>query len=438
MTVFYLRQIWNELKRKFIIVVGIMALFGGIIAYFNYKGIEPAPKEDSAVAESYEKTLSEYDIAMTDLQSSIQTTEAQIAELQRYCSDSVYMKLDSQNIYVYGGKYSTGTSENAGSVLTVMVSYIKEGSFVDEVAEVYSEIPVSYMREVISVTVDGMMLTVTMKHFDSEAAEKISEIMDEVLAVHAKELESEFGTVEWKKQENLNFTTVDTSIMNTQHSHLNNLKSYQNSLVDLKNKVISQKNAKQDYIRRYEEAQAEKQQVQKNVSRKRKFVEGGLIGVLLGFICCVVFFLLRLIIDDQIKEKRELRLFGLPLLGQISNMTGELDEDAKDSIAVLCNHIDSGSVFLCALDDEENTGKLLRNCKNALGSESFKVDMGIAAGDSTEDIIKMLRMGNCILVIQERKTTYPKIREQLNICERLNIPVLGAVFVEDVCRKKSK
>ena len=186
MTVFYLRQIWNELKRKFIIVVGIMALFGGIIAYFNYKGIEPAPKEDSAVAESYEKTLSEYDIAMTDLQSSIQTTEAQIAELQRYCSDSVYMKLDSQNIYVYGGKYSTGTSENAGSVLTVMVSYIKEGSFVDEVAEVYSEIPVSYMREVISVTVDGMMLTVTMKHFDSEAAEKISEIMDEVLAVHAK------------------------------------------------------------------------------------------------------------------------------------------------------------------------------------------------------------------------------------------------------------
>jgi capsular polysaccharide biosynthesis protein len=431
MTVFYLKQIWNEIKRKFIIVAGIVTILGGIMAYFSYKSVEPAPKEDPAVAEIYEKTLSEYDIAMTDLQSSIQTTETQIEELQRYCNDSVYMKLDSQNIYIYGGKYSTGTLENAGSVLNAMVSYVKEGSFVDEVAEKYSEIPVSYMREVISFTTEGTMLTVTMKHFDPEAAEKILGIMDEVLVGHVKELESKFGAIEWKKQEKLNFTTVDTSVMNTQLSHLSNLKSYQNSLADLKSKAISQKNVKQDYIRRHEEAQAEKQQVQKPVSRKRRFAAGGLIGALLGFICCIVFFLLKLMIDDQIKEKRELRFFGLPLLGQVFNKKDGLNEDTKDCITVLCSHMAVESLFLCALDDEEDTGELLRNCKVALESESLKVDVGITIGASTEEVKKMLRMGNCIFMIREQKTTYPKMREQLNICEKLNIPVWGAIFVEN-------
>ena len=108
------------------IIVSVLAIvFALSFGFQGYrKGIQ---SQNPSVQPVYEEKLKEYDSNIADAKNSLELVEKQINELQAYVDNSIYMKLDGQNLQLASAQYAVRSSDNVGNVLNSIILYINEG-----------------------------------------------------------------------------------------------------------------------------------------------------------------------------------------------------------------------------------------------------------------------------------------------------------------------
>ena len=113
----YIRNIAQELLAKKKAVAIFIAICAALFAVLGIRQGNTAytlsQEEQEEIAE-YQDKIREYDEALADIGKSQEEVEKQVAELQEYVDNSIYMQIDPQNIQVVSAQYGIQTGGNVG------------------------------------------------------------------------------------------------------------------------------------------------------------------------------------------------------------------------------------------------------------------------------------------------------------------------------------
>ena len=88
------------------------------------------------------------------------------------------------------------------------------------------------------------------------------------------------------------------------------------------------------------------------------------------------------------------------------------------------------SVYLNALSDDDLSKNVSDTYAKALTEAGLPAEAGTGAGEHAAELKKMIASKSCILVAQAGKTTYQQLEQQLELCARFKVAVLGCVVIE--------
>ena len=169
----YLRNLMADLWRKKIAILCFMVVCAAGLGFFRYKKGNPEvflSEEEQTELEEYNTKIEEYDTAIQEIKESLKLAQTQAEEEQRYVDNSVYMKLDSQNIQMAAAQYAVESGGNVGNILSSLVFYINEGGLKTALSEEYGDMDVEYWREIVICGTSGNVLNLMVMHYDAEQA----------------------------------------------------------------------------------------------------------------------------------------------------------------------------------------------------------------------------------------------------------------------------
>ena len=411
-----IKTLYRNWKKIFCLAV-LLSIFFGAWEYRQYH-ILKSVNQDSEEQQDYKKTLKIYDDAIESAENSIKITKEQVDDIQEYCDNSLYMQIDSQNVQVAAVRYIiSGKSELLSNTVNDFVSYMNGGNVVADIKH-DSEINEEYLKELISVSSSGAVVTVSVIADTEENAAIIRELIRDAVKSYNEKLQASMEGMQVEEQSAFEYTRADSGIMNNQVNYLNNLKNYQSSLATYKKNLSDQEAAQKEYIK-YSEPEVT------TISLK-DVVKHMIFGFILGVGLVALWCALKEITGDTIKNSRDLVARGFTILGKN-------EADIEKSVAELkllaeLKQVLEVVIGLTAVSDVlDKTGQEYaeRLKEQQLDAEVIKMSQLTAA-----DVTKLAEVKNCILVVELGNTTYGELEEQIRWCEKFEIAMLGCVVVE--------
>ena len=225
----YLRNLIDDFwkKKKMIgVVVLICAIAFAALGVRQAGKVQTLTKEQQEEIDDYNEKIKEYDDTIADVDESLKLVNQQIEDLQKYMDNSIYMKLDSQNIQVASLQYGLQTEANTGNILNALNLYINEGGLKEALSEEWKELSVENWREIISPSITANLLNITIVHYDEEQLKKIVEVVKTRLQEQVPQIASVQGNFTLKEIDTSFYTKADVGILNSQNNNRNNLKNY--------------------------------------------------------------------------------------------------------------------------------------------------------------------------------------------------------------------
>ncbi len=412
-------------------IIGTAIVFALILAIVGYTGTDTSDElteEDLTAIAEYEENLENYDLIIEEAKDNIALNEEQVANLQDYVDNSIYMKLDSQAIEIGNARYSITDATSASNVLSAFTTYINDGGLKAGICEILPEIPVEYLKELITCSTSGNTLSVTVMHYDSETLQRIMHVLDELIVAQKDTIASINGDFNISRLGISYYTRADITVTNNQNTYLNNLKNYQNSLADYQKKLIDGRNNRDNYIRDHTpDAYNDKAPESPIKNAIIYLIFGGILG---GIIACAVI-ALRFVTSTRLRDTNELLNAGLATLG-LTDGNGkyqpELDRSILD-IQLMAENSGADSVFLGALEDGEDYQKVISDYSSKLKEAGVKTSSGTTGLSSADEVRTAMAAKNAVLIVKIGHTRYEQIEEQLKLYQKFGISMWGCVVI---------
>lgn len=427
----YLRNLIEDFCKRWKLIgclVALCAVLFGVLGYRQAQVKRELSAEQQEETEAYNERISEYDAAIADIETSLELVTQQVAEVQQYIDESIYMKLDSQNIQMASVQYAVVDTGNTGNILNALVQYVNDGGLKEALAEEYADLDVKYWREIITCSTASNSLTITVMHYDAEQAQKIMDIVKQRVEEQAKAITSVHGQFTLKQTDASNYVKADVNILNTQNNNTNNLKNFSSNKADFENKLASQKNSKNNYIEGNEPEVLEVSQPNAVVLT----VCYVFAGILFGVAVPLVIFVLQYIFSNRIRSKDNLVGMGIPVIGSCSSKKGhqpQLERNVMD-LELLMKQQDLSAVYLNFLHEDDAMKTAVADYEKQIKASGLRTASGCQADTKAESLKEMITCGSCLIFVQAGKTTFQQIEEQIRLCDRFQIKMLGCVVVE--------
>lgn len=411
-----LKTFYSNWKKIFIFSILLSIVFGGLEyrQYYISKGTEQENEE----IQDYEEKLKTYEKEIENIKNSIKITQEQVNDIQEYCDQSLYMKIDSQNVHVAAIRYIVcGKVELLPNAINDFVSYINSGNVIADIKK-DSELKEEYLKDLISVTSSGYVVTVSVIADTKEHAVTVRELVRDAVKVYNQKLQETMENIQVEEQSDFIYTRVDGGIMNNQATYLNSLKNYQSSLETYKKNLSDQETNQKEYIK-YNEPEAT------TISLK-DVVKHMIFGFALGIGLVALWCALKEITGDTIKDSKDLVARGFVILGKNK-------ADVEKSVAELkllagLKQVSEVAIGLTATSDVlRKTGQ---EYAERLKAQQLDADIMEMNQLTAADVMKLAEVKNCILVVELGNTTYGELEEQIRWCEKFEIAVWGCVVVE--------
>ena len=201
-----LKDLW---KKKILVLICLLVcvVVGSITGYKKSNFYDRISAKDKVKIDEYYEKLSKYERAVKDTEESIEGLNKKIQELQNYIDNSIFMKLNPDNIYVINVNFSTASLIRASDVLED-----------------------KYWNEILSISNNKDACNISILHYSKEQAlEIISKIIKKI---ESKVIISEPIIT--------NYIKTDTNIVKKQKDCLNNLSNYIKRRTDLENGLEKQ------------------------------------------------------------------------------------------------------------------------------------------------------------------------------------------------------
>lgn len=423
------KNLLDEFWKHKIIISILIIIFALLFGFQGYKkGIlsQNPDTQPSGLSQVYEEKLTEYDSNIANAKASLELTEKQITELQNYVDNSIYMKLDGQNLQIASAQYAIQNSDNVGNILNSIILYVNEGGLQSDVADEYAALKPDYWREIISCFSSGNILNISVMHYDAETAEKILSIVCEKIKEQRSNIEEIQGSFTFEEISTSYYTKSDVNVVNVQNNYLNNLKIYINNRIDQNNNVISQENLKSTYVEKNGAAYAAT-----TINPIVSAIKFALVGIVFAIVLPGIFFMLRYLLGNRIHSARDIENVGLNVLNiyKASKENPSFNRSVF-SILYLTRLAEASSLYLCAFQKDDKTQMCLKEYISALKQDDLQVISGFNTMNDTNELQTMLNCKNIVLYLHIGTTTYTELEQMIQICNTCHINVLGCIAIE--------
>lgn len=427
----YLRNIYGEIMKRKKLLFAFVLLFTAVFAVGGYKkGISSAQlsQEQEKKVQDYQNTVADYDNTISEMNRSLELVQKQIDQLQDYVDHSIYMKLDSQNIYAASVQFAISNTGNTGNILNTFTYFINEGGLLNDLSKEYGDLDTKYLKEIIMSSTGSNVLNITVYHQDEDQAQRLLESIENHINGQVTVIAKAQGTFTIQKISSSSFTKADVNVANTQNNNTNNLKNFLTNKVDLENKRISQESGKSSYIEKNESKVAAMAQV----NPLKEAIKFAGTGAVFGILLLWCFYSIKFILGNYLKSKEDLLSANLPVIATYSSAKGyapSIDRTALD-IQLWSEQYQMSGVFINALSEDELTKRVVEDYIEKISLLDLSVDTGYHMNDDAEELRNMINAKYSITIVQVGKTSYSQISEQIAVCEKFGVKVLGYVVVE--------
>lgn len=432
----YVKNLLNGyFKKKKIIVIFVLVF----VLVFGYLGMRQAYPEKvssslSTEVQEYEAALKKYDDAINEIQENIDLTETQVEKQQKYCDESVFMQIDSSNVQVVSQQYmikipnmdSDSASNQLGYILNAFTTYVNSGSLQTGLASEIGNISTEYLSELISTTVNGNILTVTVKHSDMDQAKSILEKITAKIDDYYNTVVQNLGSFDMEVIDKSELSMADVELQNKQNNYLNALRTYKNTLSDLKTKLVSQQNQRNTYVQQYKPAGVSTRDPKETV------LAYGVFGILFGLIVSFGLYAIWYSVSGKVKNHQELLAADVPVLATYSLRNGYAPSEKRLSIdlQLLAEKENASAVNVSVLGKGKCLEKVVEDVKTILSNQKMDIFVVKPEEENAEELQHMIQDKNCVLLVESGKTSYMEIEEQLQFCKRFYVSVWGCIVIE--------
>lgn len=440
-SVFLNRLLKKISKRKWLLVLSVF-LFIGIFGYIGrdqvqkivLTGNDQATAPDPLQSEEYKAAIQSYDDSIASVQQTIEIASQQLAIQQQYCDNSPYMQMDGNNYYIATSVYYLHLAskniggdtwpDNSGNILTVVAQYMTVDHLSAVVQEQMPEINAEYLAEILNCNFNGYFVSISVLYKNKEEALEIRSIVEQDFQEHVSEQIKLYGEeYELDLLDDIVVAKGDAAVLNTQNGNLNNLRTYQTNLADIQKKAADLQAAKQQYMASAAAASSTDAAGQQQKSPKIMMLCYIGIGALIGLLLPLIVMAITLVVDDKVGDIGDIARLGLFTFGNLNDGT------AGENLVNYLKKRKIDCVFFSLL-----TESIAAADKRQL--EEQLSDLEIACGfgyldqqQPGNDIKQFISADGCVLAITLEQTSIGQIQEQIEVCRRMDIPVLGCVQV---------
>lgn len=415
-------------KNKGAFLLIILLILGAFLYYGYGKAAEETKLTEEELEEIrvYEQALADYDTQMEEVQKALKENKELTTNLQEYVDNSIYMKLDPASIHQVSVSYRIEYAEGADTknINTSLQTYPKEGGLKESI-EQPEELETAYWDDVLSVSINGNILTITLLHYDMEKAKKILSVIKEKYAAKVSEISAVWGDFTLTEVGSAAFQIADVGILNKQNSNRNTLMAYHNTRADYVSKLNGYRTQKENYRVTKKPECMEKQDKRISEVLLKWVVIGLLAGLLVG--CIFVYMKEIVLIQDEELLYRDL---GLVVLGKAQK--GKLNPETERILEDFRLFAESGrgnAVHLQVLADTKDGRDLGDGLISQMKENSIPCSQGQGLLEKAEDLKNAVAAGCGIAVIDRKVISEKELQRFLDVCKRYEIRTPGCILI---------
>lgn len=433
MRVIKLESLYKDMvssRKRLMIILVVFALIFGVL---GIRGIGKAVEKNNAAITNYEKEyanyekdLEEFDNSLATYKENLTTLEGQYERQTDYCDNSVYMQMDGSNFYKAEAKIDIIDEENKGNrstVASLFATYISSSAGIADVAECIDGLEAKYLKELLTASSSGTILTVTVMHYDEETAKLILSQTESALEEYSNGLKMDYGSVELENISEACVKYADISVLNAQSSALNNLRSYRSSVSDMKNSISNKEQEKENYIKENEPTAV------KAMGKLQKIlvvVQYIVLGEVLALIILAIISAFKILFGKNLVDTDYLEAQGVSSMGEVSG------EEAFRSVLVdmelTVKATGKGTVYLELIEDTEEAHTMAEKAAAYLSENGIKVSSGCTASGVEAELRQLCEAGNAVLLIEKNIASYGNVDKVLTYMKHYNANILGTVL----------
>lgn len=357
----------------------------------------------------------------------IEKNENKLASLQEYYDNSVLMKIDPYNKYMFTIQFIIGENSDASDTQIkneygVYNSYILRGGLYDDLLPEISYLPEEkYFNEMVAIAFNSeSQFTVTVSYYNQNEGSSIATKIGEKIIEFSESRGEE--ALDLTLVGTRNTISIDTGLYNNQTGRKTTIETIE---TDLENLELS-------------------------LTQDRSIIKNMFIGLLLGFFISVLLIICKYIFSNRVRAASELRLkYKIKILG-ILNVNKDSDYknviDAKihknrsskligksyeEQFDILCFYIQEkcseagiNHVLLMADDYGKEVADKLK--------ESFKdSNLMLETTQNDLDTIEKLKKTNHIIVLVKLNKSYDyDVKKYMEMSCNSNSEILGTIVIE--------
>ncbi len=436
MRVIKLESLYKDMvsNRKRLIIM--LVVFGLVFGLLGIRGIRKAVEKNNATIANYEKeyanyekNLEEFDNSLATYKENLTTLEGQYERQADYCDNSVYMQMDGSDCYKAEVKIDIKDLEgavNRSAVTGMLTTYVVSNAAIEAVANQMDGIEAKYLKELIGSSSTGTLITITVMHYDENAAEEILTEIENVLNNYSKGLFQDYGMFSLEKMSEGCMKYADINILNAQSSALNNLRSYRSSVSDMKNSISNKEQEKENYIKENEPAAV------KTMGKLEKIllvVQYIIIGVVLALILLAICSAFKILFGKKLLDTDYLEAQGISVMGIAEDETTLRSVLVDMELTVKATGKDT--VYLDLIEDTEEARALAEKAAAYLNGNGIKAVSGCTASGAEAELRQLCESDNTVLLIEKNMASYVNVDKVLTYIKHYNANALGTVLWSD-------
>lgn len=417
----------EDIKSNIILVAVIMflsiiAVLGlGIYQYNNAGALTPEQKEE---IDDYDEKLANYEDYVVQADTALTLAIEQRDAVQEYIDNSIYMKIDSQNIQVATAQFAINTAGNLGNIQNAIMVFVNDGGLKKSLGEVDTELNVEYWRDIVAISNNGNMLNVTVMHYDMDVAKGIRDIVVERINGEHDRIASIHGEYECILSDTSEYVKADVNVTNAQNSIKTNLKGLINSVGDQESRLNGGNISLQKFI-------------EDNEPRPVTVVKKGLpktlaiftvLGIVVGIVLNILILYVKATMSSKVMSYRDLERAGL-IVWNVCNVVKNknLVEISKSAQELPLALRDTDTVVFYSLVNDEKIEKIVKAyIENAVG---IRYATHIENAEKSAFPI-LSKSKNVLTFVKYNKTTYAEIEKCIDTYSKYGIHNIGFVIVK--------
>lgn len=440
-------EMWE--KKVYIIIFAIVCAL--LLGFYGYKKSKNFTKDTKTLEaeENYATELANYEEAIVNATEGVEAARESYAKIKEYNDNSLYMKLNPENVYVASLQYAfssvwltneAGESYQAstviGDVMQSHILYMNDGDFRSKVVAEYNRLvpdaPLTEdsIRELITNAIVNNIVQVKMFCIDEAMADNMLKAMAKAFEGQKSQIESVQGVFNTEQLVADVYSMANIDVRNYQNARTDELKNNDIALNDQLSRQTAAIKNRDEFI--------EDNEIETAVSPNpvKELIKWLIFGAILGVALPFAVFFLRYVISGRVKSIDELLAGGLSVACVYKKNVKLRDDRLKQDINGLLlmaakKNIEELYVWSIAAKDEMD---LVMGSINSALNDIADANLSISVIDAScanQDLMKKMADAGCaMLACKLHKNTYEEIERQRQLLKALDIDLMGCVVVE--------